>query len=227
MSDIENRVCAKIQERAVLGLQKYGVSLERTDLSELDWLIHLSEELMDGAGYIEVLIKKKENILSNISLRKYLMEHLLYDPDTGMFIWIKAPMGSIKVGTIAGTVTRNGYLRLVLQNKHYSMHRMVFLYMEGYIPELVDHINGNVRDNSWKNLREATKSTNACNRGIPISNTSGIKGVSFDKSNNKWRAQLQFEGKSINIGRFKTKVEAEAAIKAKRDLIHGEFSNHG
>ena len=57
MSKIEDEVCRKIQQRAEVGLAKYGVSLERTDLTKLEWLIHLQEELMDAAGYLEVLIQ--------------------------------------------------------------------------------------------------------------------------------------------------------------------------
>lgn len=60
MSRIEDDICDKIQERAAFGLKKYGVTLERTDLSRLDWLIHTQEELMDAVGYLEVLIQKEQ-----------------------------------------------------------------------------------------------------------------------------------------------------------------------
>lgn len=63
MSKIEDEVCRKIQDRAEFGLKKYGVSLERDDLSELEWLIHAQEEAMDLAGYLEVLIQKKKQQL--------------------------------------------------------------------------------------------------------------------------------------------------------------------
>lgn len=57
MSAIEDSVCEKIQKRAEFGLKKYGVTLERTDLSRLDWLIHAQEEAMDLASYLECLIQ--------------------------------------------------------------------------------------------------------------------------------------------------------------------------
>lgn len=59
MSKYEDAVCEKIQKRAKFGLEKYGVSLEREDLTELQWLIHAQEEAMDLANYLEVLIQKK------------------------------------------------------------------------------------------------------------------------------------------------------------------------
>lgn len=62
MSKIEDDVCKKIQQRAEFGLKKYGVTLERDDLTELQWLVHAQEEAMDLANYLEVLIQKKQAI---------------------------------------------------------------------------------------------------------------------------------------------------------------------
>ncbi len=58
MSKIENAVAEKLQKRAAAGLAKYGVTMERTDLSCLDWLIHAQEEAMDLAVYLERLIQE-------------------------------------------------------------------------------------------------------------------------------------------------------------------------
>lgn len=56
MSDknVEN-VVSQLRSREKQGMKKYGVNTERTDLSTLEWLQHLQEELMDGAVYIEKL----------------------------------------------------------------------------------------------------------------------------------------------------------------------------
>lgn len=56
MSSIEDKVCEKIQKRAEVGKSKYGVTMERTDLSTIEWLTHLQEELMDAAVYVERLL---------------------------------------------------------------------------------------------------------------------------------------------------------------------------
>jgi len=61
MSRIEDQVCKKIQGRAEIGLKKYGVTMERTDLSNLEWLVHLQEELMDGIVYIERIMEEMKN----------------------------------------------------------------------------------------------------------------------------------------------------------------------
>ena len=57
MSKIEEKVCERILERAKVGESKYGVTMEREDLSRLEWLKHAQEEAMDLAVYLEKLIQ--------------------------------------------------------------------------------------------------------------------------------------------------------------------------
>lgn len=66
MSAIEDAVARKILERAEFGLTKYGVTVERTDLSTLDWLVHTQEELMDAVVYLERLIRDERNKVSAV-----------------------------------------------------------------------------------------------------------------------------------------------------------------
>lgn len=53
-------VIQKMRNRSQAGLIKYGTTLERTDLSKLDWLIHAQEEAMDLANYLQVLIENEQ-----------------------------------------------------------------------------------------------------------------------------------------------------------------------
>ena len=48
-------VIKKFKERSDVGIKKYGVTLDRTDLNTLDWINHAQEELMDGILYLEKL----------------------------------------------------------------------------------------------------------------------------------------------------------------------------
>ena len=57
MSKIEDAVMKKIYERSLVGERKYGVSMERQDLSLKEWLIHAQEEAMDQAVYLEKAIQ--------------------------------------------------------------------------------------------------------------------------------------------------------------------------
>ena len=49
-------VCRKIFDRAEVGFKKYGVTTERSDLSNKQWLIHAQEEAMDLAIYLQRII---------------------------------------------------------------------------------------------------------------------------------------------------------------------------
>ena len=58
---IVESVLSKYKQRSEVGINKYGVTLDRTDLTELEWLIHAQEEAMDLSLYLEKLIKLKQN----------------------------------------------------------------------------------------------------------------------------------------------------------------------
>lgn len=61
MSKIEESVINKIRHRAEVGKSKYGVTMERDDLTFLQWIKHLQEELMDATVYIEKIIQENEH----------------------------------------------------------------------------------------------------------------------------------------------------------------------
>jgi hypothetical protein len=60
MSSIEEQVCFKILKRSEVGKKKYGTTMEREDLSKLDWLKHAQEEAMDLAVYLQKLIELEQ-----------------------------------------------------------------------------------------------------------------------------------------------------------------------
>lgn len=60
MSSIEEQVCFKILKRSEVGEKKYGTTMERNDLTKLDWLKHAQEEAMDLAVYLQKLIELEE-----------------------------------------------------------------------------------------------------------------------------------------------------------------------
>lgn len=71
---------------------------------------------------------------------------------------------------------------------------------------LVDHINGNPLDNRRKNLRIVTVLENSQNKRSATNSSSQYIGVSKDK--NKWRAKIEYNGKSEHLGSFLTEIEA-------------------
>ena len=62
MSKVEDEVCEKLQERAKVGLGKYGVTMERDDLSHDEWLEHLQHELMDAIVYVQRLRTREQTL---------------------------------------------------------------------------------------------------------------------------------------------------------------------
>jgi hypothetical protein len=68
--NVEN-VVTQLREREEQGLQKYGVNTERTDLTSLEWLQHLQEELMDASVYIEKLKSEMKETQAEMSGMKW------------------------------------------------------------------------------------------------------------------------------------------------------------
>ena len=155
-----------------------------------------------------------------------LKELLEYNPDTGLFIWLKSNGNRrLKAGDAAGAKMDAGYIRIQIKGKMYSAHRLAYLYMTGNFPEnSIDHINHIRDDNRWVNLRDATHSQNKANQVKPKNNTSGYKGVSRNRVHKKWIAQIMYMNKSIYLGSYTTPQEASEAYNKKSIEIYGEFS---
>ncbi len=88
----------------------------------------------------------------------------------------------------------------------------------------VDHINQVKDDNRWCNIRECNSSQNKGNELLRADNTSGYKGVVWDKDRNKWRAQISINNKQTNLGRFDCKYEAARAYNEAAIEHFGEFA---
>ena len=104
-----------------------------------------------------------------------------------------------------------------------SMHRTILNMDEAARPQR-DHRNGNGLDNRRKNLRYATPSENQHNKGVQRNNTSGYKGVTFNRPSGKWKALIVLDGKVYTIGYYNTKEEAFAARCEALERFHGEFA---
>jgi len=149
---------------------------------------------------------------------KFIRNNYNYDPETG-FITRKG--GGIKP---LGFLNR-GYIRVQLTSRdRFYAHQLAFIIKEGYLPEEIDHKDRNRANNKWDNLRVATDSQNNYNRGIASNNTSGYKGVSWDKRLGLWGARLESNYK-IYKSFHKTKEEAHAAYCKMAEKYHGEFAN--
>lgn len=104
--------------------------------------------------------------------------------------------------------------------KSVKMHRVIMPAPSGME---VDHIDGDGLNNRKSNLRIATKEQNRRNVAIRPDNTSGYKGVTFDKASGKWQSAIRSDGRQRKLGRYATPEQAhEAYVEASRAL-HGDY----
>jgi len=153
-----------------------------------------------------------------------LKELFVYNPDTGELIVAKNRKGSSKkIGMIAGSITKAGYIEIDIDTKRYTVHRLAFLYMNGKFPDnVVDHINGVKDDNRFSNLVECSQADNRQNViKIKSTNTTGFTGVFVYKD--KYRAKINIDGKQVHLGEFDTKELASEAYQKAKSSLHTHF----
>lgn len=150
-----------------------------------------------------------------------LKELLRYYPEAGNLVWIQS-RGTQKEGSLAGTVNK-GYLLIKIDGKKYAAHRLAFLYQTGSIPGCdVDHIDGNKLNNSWVNLREATRQQNAQNAKVNILNAIGVKGVRCLKDTKRYQVRIC----NKSYGCYDDLELAEFVAQEVRRKLHGEYARH-
>lgn len=144
-----------------------------------------------------------------MNLRDEILEYLNYDPETGIFRWIKSPQHRAQIGSIAGFINSHGYRVISFKTKKYKAHQLAFLIIYGHIPKNIDHINKNRSDNSIKNLRSISKSENNKNSNKKLGGKNKITGVYFHKITQKWLVGINASiNKQMYLGLYKDFTEA-------------------
>jgi hypothetical protein len=164
-------------------------------------------------------------IKTNLNLSQDILNELFEYRDGNLF-W-KINRGSVKKGQMSGTLANTGYWQIQICKRFYLAHRLIFLMHKGYLPDELDHIDGNKLNNCIDNLRETTKSQNQFNKGLMKNNTSGVKNVHWCNTSNKWRVLISVNGKQKDFGQFKDLEVAKVVAINFRKQHHGEFANHG
>ena len=165
-----------------------------------------------------------------ILTQERVMQVLDYNKETGEFRW-RVPAGRygrIPVGSIAGSINKEGYRYIHVDGGFYRASRLAWLYVTGEWPEhQVDHQNVNPGDDRWENLREASQSNNKRNNKQYKNNSTGYKCVTWDSDRLCYTVRVTANGKRLRLGRYPTAEEAYAAYVDKLPEIHGEFANSG
>ncbi len=160
--------------------------------------------------------------MTNEPLSQNRVRHLLdYDPVTGTLIWKNPTSARVAEGGQAGVLASNGRRYVNIDNKRYLAHRLIWFYTHGQWPS----VNLSAKNNDYDDLRlenyvELTAGETARRGGVRSTGKSGIRGVSWDKEKKKWMAHITKDYRSITVGRFHTKEEAQAA-RERAEQEHG------
>lgn len=180
-------------------------------------------------------------------LNRDLIRRLLaYNHLTGEFVWRprkpdlfasgtgqRTPEQSCKnwnarhAGTPAMQIKHpKGYLYGHLFDKKVFAHRAAWIWFHGEEPDTIDHIDGCKWNNAISNLRNVSIAENQLNLSMNSRNTSGVRGVSWNRQRRKWVAMIKFRGKTYNLGGFADIDDAKAARLAAEKRL-GFHANHG
>ena len=134
-------------------------------------------------------------------------------------------------GTTISYGNSSGYITVKINSTTYALHKVLVALRDDKWPEeVVDHINGNRKDNRLSNLRACSWSENNCNRNMRSDNTLGYKGV-FVRTLKSGRIvygwTIKFMGASTSRSGFSTIEEAYRSRCEALILAHGEFANKG
>lgn len=153
-----------------------------------------------------------------------------YDRETGVLYWGIRNRNTIRRNYVAGSSkgTKDGHRRVGIKGKIYQEHRLIMMLCFGHIPENaeIDHINHVRDDNRLCNLRFVTRSENQRNQSVSSKSTTGVTGVYFSKSRNKFIAQIKVNRQVHYLGCYNTLEEA-AAARAEANLKFNFHNNHG
>lgn len=155
---------------------------------------------------------------------RQLKKELHYNPDTGIWIWLANKARKAKKGQRAGWLHHTGYQYVTCKGTAYLSSRLAWFYMTGRWPVEVDHKNNMPTDNSWKNLREATRMQNTRNQKKQYRVM--YKGVCFSRSKKQkpYRARIHIAGNSKHLGYFTTRKLAHLAYITAAKQHFGEFA---
>ena len=147
----------------------------------------------------------------------------LFEYHDGKLIRKKSIQSRSRQGMVAGGKAGNSY-SVSINCKLYKLHRVIWLWHFGFLPNEIDHIDGNPCNNKIENLRPASRNENMRNTKMPITNKSGFKGVSWSKAAKKGIANSTVNNKKIYLGLFDCKIKAYESYCDASKKLHGQFS---
>lgn len=118
------------------------------------------------------------------------------------------------------------YLRVCVNKVRYMVHKVVYLIHHGYMPEFVDHIDGNIKNNVIGNLRDSTRSQNALNKKMRIDSMTKVKNVTRDKATGKYKILLTVNKTRKCFGSYEDLELAELVAIEAQSKFYGAFASY-
>lgn len=169
-----------------------------------------------------------------------LRELVSYDPETGVFVWLRRPSAMFATqrgasswnakypGKRAGSANQsNRYETIRIFDCGHYAHRLAWLYMNGEMPKFeIDHKDGNGFNNKYSNLRDVNSRINSENlrqaRKSKKKYRLGVYEIVSRKLKKPFTASIKVKGKAIFLGYFETEDQAyDAYLRSKRELHEG------
>ena len=173
-----------------------------------------------------------------------LKKYITYDPETGLFLWklrtedmfcpsktrsakhVCNVWNSRHAGKPTGSKSNAGYIVITINSKQIMAHKLAWLYVYGEFPNVIDHKNQVRCDNRIDNLRKSSYAENNKNASKRVDNKSGVTGVYWHSTNNRWTARINNNKKQVNLGSFQFKQDAITARKT-AEKFYNYSENHG
>lgn len=176
-------------------------------------------------------MKRIEDVLTVAELR----DLITYDPQSGVLTWRTrdgaSSFNARFAGKPVGCLCSLGYIKFSLKigERVYTLlgHRIAAaLHLDRWLEpsEEVDHKNGVRNDNRWENLRICSRAENGKNQSLFVTNTSGFKGVYFNKVRGMWLAQILVDKRRRSIGYYASAEEGARAYDKEAQAHFGEFA---
>jgi len=145
-------------------------------------------------------------------------ELLFYDLETGIF--------TRKDGRVAGTTMSTGYREISVRNEKWLAHRLAFLYVEGFVPKYVDHVNQVKSDNRWCNLRECSHTENMRNTKVRSNSITQVRNVRKHIRSGLYHVVLKINGVRKSFGYYKELEQAALVAEHARAVNYGSFKGN-
>jgi len=145
---------------------------------------------------------------NEIIIKEKIAEVVLYDRNCQEVARAIIDVDDIeKIKDYKWHLTLNGYVITKINNKTLRMQNLIMDFNSSHL-QMVDHKDRDTLNNQKDNLRYSTQSQNQQNRGKPSNNSSGFKGVYWNKKKKRWVAEIRINQKKIYLGQFKDKIKA-------------------